>query len=164
MPERLWAPWRMRYVESANDQPDGCIFDDLPAAGDDRENLILHRGKAAFVLLNAFPYTSGHLMIAPYRHVADPAELTDEEMLEIQRLIGSSVAWIRAAYKPDGFNIGANIGSAAGAGIPDHLHWHVVPRWKGDTNFLSTVGETRVLPESLEESYDRLRAVTGQNG
>jgi ATP adenylyltransferase len=157
MSERLWAPWRFGYIERAA-STEGCIFVDLPAQANDRENLILHRGKTAFVLLNAFPYTSGHLMVAPYKHTAELSELSDEEMLEAGKLLARCVLWLREAYHPSGFNIGMNLGSAAGAGIPTHVHWHVVPRWEGDTNFMSTIGEVRVLPQSLEESYDRLKA------
>ena len=109
-------------------------------------------------MLNAFPYTNGHLLIAPYRQIADLEALTDDEMLEIQQLLAMSIRWIKSAYKPDGFNVGLNLGKAAGAGIPVHLHWHVVPRWNGDANFMTAVGEVRVLPESLDKSYDRLTA------
>lgn len=159
MSERLWAPWRLTYIEkaSAEEGGTGCIFVDLPAQSDDRTNLILHRGKTAFVMLNAFPYTNGHLMVAPYRHTADMGELNDAELLEINQLLALSLKWISSCYKPDGYNIGVNLGRAAGAGIPTHIHWHIVPRWNGDTNFMTTVGEVRVLPQSLEESYDRLR-------
>ncbi|MFN3728739.1 MAG: HIT family protein [Fimbriimonadaceae bacterium] len=158
MADRLWAPWRLTYIER-KDGPTGCIFVDLPAEHDDRKNLILYRGQWAFVMLNAFPYTNGHLMIAPYKHTANLADLTDEEHLEIARLVTKATQWIGAAYAPDGFNIGVNLGVAAGAGIPTHVHWHVVPRWSGDTNFMPVIGEVRVLPQSLEESYDRLRAM-----
>lgn len=155
MAERLWAPWRLRYIER-KDGPAGCFFVELPLQDNDRENLILHRGRTAFVILNAFPYTNGHLMVAPFRHVADITDLDDEELLEIQQLLARACRWIRRAYAPDGFNIGVNLGSAAGAGVPDHIHWHVVPRWNGDTNFMTTVGDVRVLPQSLIDSYDRL--------
>ncbi|MEJ5171453.1 MAG: HIT domain-containing protein [Fimbriimonadales bacterium] len=154
---RLWAPWRMRYVEAAGPGSGGCIFVELPAQSDDRKNLILHRGEKAFVMLNAFPYTNGHLMVAPYKHTADMGELDDAELLEINRLVAACLRWLQRAYRPEGFNIGVNLGSAAGAGIPDHIHWHVVPRWAGDTNFMTVVGEVRVLPQDLWESYDRLR-------
>lgn len=163
MPEHLWAPWRLAYVETASSseaQSAGCIFVDLPAQEDDRENLILYRGEHAFVMLNAFPYTNGHAMVAPYRHTSSIADLTDPELLEIHQLIVKCVSWITSAYAPDGFNVGANLGSAAGAGIPTHVHWHVVPRWSGDTNFMTTVGEVRVLPQSLLESYDRLLQIS----
>jgi ATP adenylyltransferase len=159
MAERLWAPWRLEYIERASGRPDeeGCIFVELPRQADDRKNLILHRGETAFVMLNAFPYTNGHLMVAPYRHSADMGELSDQELLEINQLVAKCLEWITRAYRPEGFNIGVNLGKAAGAGIPDHIHWHIVPRWEGDTNFMTTVGEVRVLPQSLEDSYDRLK-------
>lgn len=157
MPERLWAPWRFAYIESSSTP--GCIFVDLPRQEDDRANLLLHRGETAFVMLNAFPYTNGHLMVAPYRHTAEMIELGDPELLEINQLLAAAIEWLKEVYRPDGFNIGVNLGRAAGAGIPTHIHWHIVPRWNGDTNFMTTVGEVRVLPESLERSYDRLRPV-----
>ena len=157
--ERIWAAWRARYVTHEREDGDGgCIFEALPSLGNDREALILHRGETAFVLMNLYPYTSGHLMIAPYRHTADLQSLTDGELLEINQLVTKCVGWISTCYRPQGFNIGVNLGSAGGAGIPDHVHWHVVPRWAGDTNFMSAIGETRVLPESLQDSYDRLLA------
>ena len=159
MSERLWAPWRLEYIEMPGEKGSGCIFVDLPAEEDDVKNLILFRGKRAFVMLNAFPYTNGHLMVAPYKHTNAMADLADDEMLEIQQLIRDGVRWLTNAYGPEGFNIGANFGKAAGAGIADHLHWHVVPRWVGDTNFMSVTGDVRVLPQSLQESYARLRAV-----
>ena len=161
MAERLWAPWRFSYVETADAQPSdtGDIFVDLPARNDDRSNLILFRGKRAFVLMNAFPYTNGHLMVAPYKATANLDDLDDEELLEINQLVVACARWIGKAYSPDGFNIGVNLGRAAGAGIPCHVHWHIVPRWSGDTNFMMTIGEVRVLPQSLAESYDKIRAV-----
>jgi ATP adenylyltransferase len=132
------------------------IFVDLPAENEDRKNLILYRGETAFVMMNAFPYTNGHLLIAPFRKVADITGLNDNELLEINQLVARGVTWVRQAYNPDGFNIGVNMGRAAGAGIPQHLHWHIVPRWNGDTNFMTTVGDVRVMPQDLHESYDRL--------
>lgn len=161
MPEILWAPWRMRYVERpSTGRPDGQdIFLDLPAEHDDRKNLILYRGETAFVMMNAFPYATGHLLVAPYRQVVEIEEMSDSELLEVNKLIALGVCWNRAAFKPDGFNIGANLGRASGAGIPQHIHWHVVPRWVGDTNFMTTVGETKVMPQSLKESYERLLVV-----
>ncbi|MCH8273409.1 MAG: HIT domain-containing protein [Armatimonadetes bacterium] len=155
--ERLWAPWRIKYIEQVRDGGAKCIFVDLPAEKDDRKNLILYRGERAFVMMNTFPYTNGHLMVAPYRHTSDLEDLDDEEMLEIQRLLRDCVRWLRMAFRAEGFNVGLNLGRAAGAGIEDHLHWHVVPRWVGDTNYMPVVGEVRVLPQSLDESYDRLR-------
>ena len=166
MNERLWAPWRLPYIEQASSNKSGeddCIFVDLPAKENDRENLILHRGKSAFVMLNRFPYTNGHLMVAPYKHTAEMKDLSDEELLEINKLIARSLEWLKIAYKPDGFNIGVNLGRPAGAGVPSHIHWHIVPRWEGDTNFMGVVGETRVLPQSLEDSYDRLKEIVNRD-
>jgi ATP adenylyltransferase len=163
--QSLWAPWRLTYIEKpAVPGEASCIFVDLPAQGDDRKNCILFRGEHAFVMLNAYPYTSGHLMIAPYRHTAELTELGDATLLEVNQLLGRTVGWLRIAYKPDGFNIGVNLGSAAGAGIPSHIHWHVVPRWTGDTNYMTTVGEVRVLPQSLTDTYDRIRAIIDAEG
>ena len=146
----------MSYIEKPSSGSVMDIFVDLPAQTDDRKNLILFRGKTAFVMLNAYPYTNGHLLVAPYKHTAELAGLSDEELLEINQLLSKAVGWINRTYKPDGFNVGINLGSAAGAGIPTHIHWHIVPRWNGDTNFMTTVGEVRVLPEDLQSSYDRL--------
>jgi ATP adenylyltransferase len=160
--DRLWAPWRFSYVKSAAGESAGCIFVDLPKEENDRENLILYRGATAFVILNAFPYTNGHLMVAPYRHTSEISDLSDQEHLEIQRLIGNCMDWLRRAYRPEGFNVGVNIGRAAGAGIESHLHWHVVPRWSGDTNFMPVVGDVKVLPQSLADSYDLLAHQIGR--
>lgn len=147
----------MEYIEKPSTPgATGDIFVDLPAACADRENLILYRGETAFVMMNAFPYTNGHLLVAPYKQTPEIGGLMDEELLEIQKLIVKGVEWIRHCYNPDGFNIGVNMGKAAGAGIPVHIHWHIVPRWNGDTNFMTSVGEVRVLPQSLSESYERL--------
>ncbi len=163
--QSLWAPWRLTYIEKPNyGGKGGCIFVDLPAETDDRKNTILFRGENAFVMLNAYPYTSGHLMVAPYRHTAEMSELDDATLLEINKLVSRALGWLKLAYKPEGFNIGVNLGSAGGAGIPDHIHWHVVPRWNGDTNYMTTVGETRVLPQSLEDTYDRLRGIIESEG
>ena len=159
MAERLWAPWRFEYVTKATKPSGGCIFVELPAQDNDRENLILYRGAKAFVIMNAFPYTNGHLMVAPYRHTANVEDLDDDELFEINALTAKAIRWLKRAYDPQGFNIGANIGSAGGAGIPSHVHWHIVPRWSGDTNFMTTVGEVRVLPQSLPDSYDRLKKI-----
>lgn len=165
MPDRLWAPWRLTYIEKASKETGekGCIFLDLPSQNEDRKNLILYRGKTAFVMMNLFPYTNGHLMVAPYKHTAEMGELSNEELLEINQLVARSLGWLREAYGPDGFNIGVNIGRAAGAGVPQHVHWHIVPRWNGDTNFMGVVGEIRVLPQSLEESYDRLKEIANRD-
>jgi len=154
----------MKYIERNSKEGDtGDIFVDLPNEGDDPKNLILFRGENAFVMMNAFPYTNGHLLIAPYRQIADIVGLNDAELLEINQLVAKATRWIRAAYNPDGFNVGINLGSAAGAGIPVHIHWHVVPRWNGDTNFMTSVGEVRVMPQTLEGSYERLAKVVADD-
>jgi ATP adenylyltransferase len=148
----------MAYIEeSTQTEPEGCIFCDKPAAGDDEANLILARTERAFVMLNAFPYNPGHLLIAPFRHVAEVEDVEDAEAADASSLIQRGVRALKAVSGPDGFNIGMNLGRVAGAGVPGHLHWHVVPRWNGDTNYMATVGETRVLPEALEDTYARLR-------
>ena len=154
--ERLWTPWRMEYIKGA-DQTDGCFLCDLPASGDDEGAYILKRGDAAFVIMNIYPYNSGHLMVAPYTHVGDLTALPRTHMQELFALVQQTVAVLGDVYRPEGFNVGMNLGKVAGAGVPDHLHVHVVPRWGGDTNFMPIVGNTKVLPESLEQTYDRLR-------
>jgi ATP adenylyltransferase len=150
----LWAPWRLQYIKAPRTEK--CIFCDFPRDGRDREHGILARGMRAFAILNAFPYNSGHLMVVPNRHVADPGDLENAEMLELFRLTTAAMQAIGETYHPEGFNVGLNIGRAAGAGIADHLHIHVVPRWIGDTNFMPVLGEVKVLPEDLTETYDRL--------
>ena len=157
--ERLWTPWRMAYIkEHGSGERGGCIFCDLPAEGDDQRHHILARGREAFVMLNRFPYNPGHLLIAPYRHVGDYLELTAEELAETTALAGSAIRALREESSPHGFNLGMNLGSVAGAGIADHLHLHLVPRWGGDTNFMPVVGQTKVLPELLGETWTKLRA------
>ena len=156
MTKQLWAPWRLEYIEQADEQS-GCIFCDA-AAGDDEEWLVVHRGEHAFVLLNKFPYASGHLMIASYRHVADFGDLTDEETLEVHRLAEGGLAALAEAYRPQGYNLGWNLGRIAGAGIVDHVHLHVVPRWAGDTNFMPVLADVKVLPQHLSETRRRLAA------
>lgn len=153
--ERLWAPWRMEYIRNA-DKIEGCIFCLFPAEQEDKARLILLRGEHAFIILNAYPYSNGHLMVTPYRHTADLDDLTDEEMLELMRLTRRAVNLLKKAFHPDGFNIGINMGRVAGAGIADHVHIHVVPRWNGDTNFMPVLGDVRVMPESLEAVYRQL--------
>ncbi len=150
----------MQYVEKpSTGSGEGDIFVELPAQNDDRKNLILFRGKTAFVMLNAFPYSSGHILIAPYKAVAELAGLDDEELLEIQKLTVRAIGWLVQSHRPSGFNVGVNLGRAAGAGIPNHVHWHIVPRWEGDTNFMGTVGDVRVMPQSLQDAYDKLLEV-----
>ncbi len=154
----------MTYIEKPSTGKDGNdIFVDLPAQNDDVKNLILHRGKTAFVIMNAYPYTSGHLLVAPYKQTPGMDGLDDEELLEINQLLAKGIRWVREVYNPDGFNLGVNLGRAAGAGIPVHIHWHIVPRWNGDTNFMTSVGDVRVMPESLEASYKRLTEVIARD-
>jgi ATP adenylyltransferase len=152
--ERLWAPWRIEYIRG--DKPDECIFCTKPKL-DDEEALIVRRGKRCFVMLNGYPYTSGHVMVAPYRHTADLTELDPDTSDELIALVQESIRAIRIAYRPEGFNVGANLGTVAGAGVADHVHLHVVPRWEGDTNFMPVVGEVRVLPESLDDTWRNLK-------
>ena len=157
--DRLWTPWRMEYIESAKEgEPEGCIFCELPARGDDRAARIVARGELGFAVLNAFPYNPGHLMIAPFRHVGDLEDLGPEEGAGLHALVLASIRALREEMEPHGFNVGMNLGRVAGAGIPDHLHWHVVPRWQGDSNFMPVIGQTKVLPELLDETYERLAA------
>jgi ATP adenylyltransferase len=152
----IWSPWRYRYLTSTKDPVSACIFCAMGAADADRETLIVHRARHNFVVLNRFPYTSGHLMVVPYVHVSDLGSLDDKTAAEMMMLTRASERHIRAIYRPDGLNLGMNIGESAGAGIAAHIHMHVLPRWTGDANFLSTIGETRVLPEELDVTWQRL--------
>ena len=156
--ERLWTPWRMEYIQAAKEEEEegGCIFCELPSEPDDEASRIVARAELAFVLLNRFPYNPGHLLVAPYRHVGELGELTTEESAALHELLARSVDALRDEMEPHGFNIGMNLGRVAGAGIPDHVHWHVVPRWGGDSNFMPVIGQTKVLPELLEETRRRL--------
>jgi len=150
---QLWAPWRLEYVSSADE--DDCVFC-RALEGDDQERLVVRRGERAFVLLNRFPYSSGHVMVAPVRHVGDFGALDPEEAVEIHRLATESLEALNATYRPDGFNLGWNLGRVAGAGVVDHVHLHVVPRWSGDTNFMPVLADVKVIPEHLVESRRRL--------
>jgi ATP adenylyltransferase len=158
--DRLWTPWRYNYISAAKESS-GCIFCDKPAQGADQESLIVHRAERNFVMLNAFPYTSGHLLIAPYEHVASPELTREETLLEMILLTRQAVVCLREAYRPGGVNLGMNIGESAGAGVAGHIHMHVLPRWPGDANFMTTVGETRVIPEDLSETYRKLKKAFG---
>jgi len=138
------------------EKPEGCILCDKPGQNNDAQNYILYRGSKNFVIMNAYPYNPGHLMVAPYRHVASLDELTDDELHEHFEIVSRSVRLLRQVFNPGGFNIGVNIGKVAGAGIDEHVHTHIVPRWQGDTNFMPVVAETRVVPEALAETYKKL--------
>jgi ATP adenylyltransferase len=151
---QLWAPWRLEYIEGADEQ-EGCIFC-LAVAGADEDRLVVYRGAVAFVLMNKYPYSSGHLLVAPYRHVAELGEVTDDELLEIHRLASSGMGALAETFGPQGYNLGWNLGRIAGAGITDHVHLHVVPRWAGDTNFMPVLADVKVLPEHLDATRDKL--------
>lgn len=153
--ERIWAPWRMTYLSNTVHEA-GCIFCLAAGSDNDRERLLLVRREYSIVMLNRYPYTCGHMMVAPLRHTAEMDDLNDHELLDLMQGVRMSCALLREVARPEGFNIGINLGKAAGAGVEDHLHIHVVPRWNGDTNFMSVVGDLRVIPEGLMESYDRL--------
>jgi ATP adenylyltransferase len=154
--ERLWTPWRRAFIEGTTAASDGCFLCTAPAQADERGNYLLFRGERVFALLNLYPYNTGHLMVAPYAHTGDLVNLDPATAQEVMALTQRSVGIVQRAYQPEAFNVGLNLGKAAGAGVPDHLHVHVVPRWSGDTNFMPVLGETKVLPESLDQTYDRL--------
>jgi ATP adenylyltransferase len=152
--KQLWAPWRLEYIQSAEEET-GCIFC-CAAQGGDEEGLVVKRGELAFVLLNKFPYASGHLMIAPYRHEGEFGELTSEEAAEVHRLASAGLGALAETMRPQGFNLGWNLGRIAGAGVVDHVHLHVVPRWAGDTNFMPVLADVKVLPEALSDARQKL--------
>jgi ATP adenylyltransferase len=158
--DRLWADWRSEYVSDPKLGSDdhGCVLCNLVAATDDAEALVLERAPGTIVVMNLYPYGSGHLMVAPTRHVASYEDLDDDELTGLARAQVRALRAIRAAYSPEGVNVGANLGRAAGAGVPNHLHVHLLPRWIGDTNFMTSIAQTRVLPESLRAGYDKLLA------
>jgi ATP adenylyltransferase len=154
--ERLWTPWRRAYIEGNSEPSSACFLCDIAASQDDKKNFVLLRAGTVFVLLNVYPYNTGHLMVAPYEHTGDFVHLDGDVASEMTHVAQKSVDAVQRAYTPDAFNIGMNLGRPAGAGVPDHLHIHVVPRWNGDTNFMPIVAETKVLPERLDQTYDRL--------
>lgn len=153
--DHLWSPWRYRYITQA-EPAGGCIFCDKSAERDDDANYIVYRGDLNFAILNLYPYTTGHLMIAPYEHVATLEQAPEQTLSEMMLLARRAARHLRDIYQPGGMNVGMNVGTAAGAGIAGHIHLHILPRWPGDTNFMTTVGETRVLPEDLADSYAKL--------
>ena len=150
----LWAPWRLKYI--TGDKEEGCIFCKKPKEGNDKDNLILYTGETSFIIMNRYPYSNGHLMTVPYKHTNNFSDLTQEERLELMDLTAKCLD-ILQVIKPEGFNIGMNLGRTGGAGIDDHLHFHIVPRWSGDNNFMPVIGDVRVMPEYLEETYEALR-------
>ncbi|HKV38577.1 MAG TPA: HIT domain-containing protein [Blastocatellia bacterium] len=155
--DHLWSPWRYKYIAAAGENQPGCVFCKACDDGDDRKALIVHRGERVFVILNLFPYTSGHLMVVPYEHTGSFVSLAEDVTTEMMKAAKQAEIALEAEYRPDGFNIGMNLGRAAGAGVAEHVHLHVVPRWVGDANFVSIVGESRVLPEALEVTYEKLK-------
>ena len=153
--KHIWAPWRIEYIRA--EKPAGCILCDKPKEKKDKQNYILYRGKNNFIMLNSYPYNPGHLLIAPYRHTGNMEELADEERNEHYRLVSRSIIVLKEVFKPAGFNMGANLGKVAGAGIDDHFHSHIVPRWQGDTNFIPVLGDVRVIPQALDDTYKLLK-------
>ena len=152
--KKLWAPWRIEYI--TKDKSKECIFCSLPKLDDDKKNFILFRGKHCFVIMNIYPYNSGHLMVSPYRHLACITKLDTEESLEMTEITKNSIQILREVNAPEGFNVGFNLGKSGGAGYDEHIHSHIVPRWTGDNNFMPALAETRVIPEHLEKTYDKL--------
>ncbi|NOZ62146.1 MAG: HIT domain-containing protein [Calditrichaeota bacterium] len=157
--KKLWAPWRIEYIEMPKEDGSECIFCEKPAQQRDEENLILYRGKTCFIIFNRFPYNNGHLMIVPFKHTSDLNDLSAEEKLELMNLLIASQRALSELMSPQGFNIGMNLGLVAGAGVKDHLHFHIVPRWNGDTNFMPVLAETKVISEGLEQTYRKLKPV-----
>ena len=153
----LWAPWRMGYILS--DKTEGCIFCELPKQNNDRENLILYRSSHTFIIMNRYPYNNGHIMVVPYLHAPSLDGLNDETMLDLMKVTRHAVSSVKKAFMPEGFNIGINLGKVAGAGMETHIHLHIVPRWAGDTSFMTVFDDVRVIPEHVLDTYDKLFAV-----
>ena len=153
--KQIWAPWRMEYIQMK--KTEGCILCEKPGQDNDAANHILYRGGRNFVIMNKYPYNPGHLMVAPYRHVASPEELTAEERHEHFDMVSRGIEVLKQVFKPDGFNLGINVGKVAGAGIEGHVHTHIVPRWQGDTNSMPVISDVRVIPEALDETYQKLK-------
>ncbi|MBZ0203941.1 MAG: HIT domain-containing protein [Ignavibacteria bacterium] len=164
--DKLWSPWRSKYIESFKDDPkeelSGTLFTRILAENDDRKNYILHRGKKCFIIMNLYPYNSGHLMIVPYKQANDISELDSDTRLEMMELLDLGCKVLNDAIKPHGFNIGANLGRVAGAGVENHIHFHIVPRWNGDTNFMPVLNEVKVISEAMDETYDKLMKSLGK--
>ena len=154
--DHLWSPWRMKYIRGKN-SPKGCVFCDAIKMEDGDDNLIITRGKRAFVIMNRYPYTSGHIMVVPNSHIGKFTDMDQETCAEVMDLTRQGITTLDAVYQPEGYNMGANLGASAGAGIEGHIHFHIVPRWGGDTNFMTAVGGTRVLPEDIFETCARLK-------
>jgi ATP adenylyltransferase len=159
--DKLWSPWRSKYIQSFKDEPDTesdkSLFTRISDQNKDRENYLLYRGKTGFIIMNLYPYNSGHLMIVPYKEAKDLSELDDNTRLELFEMINLGCNILTDALKPHGFNIGANLGRVAGAGVDNHIHFHIVPRWNGDTNFMPVLNEVKIISEAMEETYDKLK-------
>ncbi|MBF88113.1 MAG: HIT family hydrolase [Candidatus Marinimicrobia bacterium] len=153
--DRLWAPWRLEYIKGPKEE--GCVFYNRTQSSNDKESLILYRGRFCFVIINLYPYNNGHLMIVPYKHESDLLKVDLKTKMEILTLVDKTIKILTTQFNPNGFNFGANIGKAGGAGIADHIHYHLVPRWNGDTNFMPIISETKILVQSLNEIYDQLK-------
>ena len=155
---QLWAPWRMEYIKrEMNDNSDDCFLCDKPKADDDEESLLLIRGELSFVLMNLYPYNNAHLIVSPYSHISDYTKLSAQERSECQELLAGSMTILENHLNPEGFNVGLNLGKAGGAGLEDHIHWHLVPRWFGDTNFMPVLGHTKVIMDGLKDTYRKLK-------
>jgi ATP adenylyltransferase len=155
--EHIWSPWRYSYIKGETRQQSGCVFCRIPSEPADEDNYVVHRGRLNYIILNLFPYTSGHIMVVPYEHQPSLISVDEATSNEMTNLTKQALQALDAEYHPEGFNVGMNIGVCAGAGIAEHLHMHVVPRWNGDANFMSVIGETRVLPEELGDTFKRLK-------
>ncbi|MDG5815693.1 HIT domain-containing protein [Chitinispirillales bacterium ANBcel5] len=155
--QRLWAPWRMAYIKNVDKEDEGCIFCTKPLRNNDRDDLILFRGKKCFVLMNLYPYSNGHLMVTPYQHTSDILSLDRETTMELWDFVCLCKKVLTEACNPEGFNVGMNLGRVSGAGIDQHIHMHIVPRWNGDTNFMPVLGDTKVISEGIEQTYDTLK-------
>jgi len=162
--KKLWAPWRIQYILHVDSEKEGCIFCVKPKENKDEKNLILFRGEKTFVMMNLFPYNTGHLMVAPFRHTGGFVELDEEEGKEIFKLTQLSLKILKEVMEPDGFNLGTNIGRVAGAGYEDHVHLHIVPRWSGDTNFMPIIADVKIIPEGLKETYKKLKPLFDKYG
>jgi ATP adenylyltransferase len=159
--DRLWAPWRAKYIESFSNEESKekeCLFCEKAKSNDDEKNLVLFRGETCYIIMNLFPYNSGHIMVVPYKHTSSFSSLTEEEMLELMKVIKKGISALEIALKPHGFNIGVNLGRVSGAGIEDHIHFHIVPRWNGDTNFMPVISETKVISELLSDTYKKIKS------
>ncbi|MEX0747443.1 MAG: HIT domain-containing protein [Rhodothermales bacterium] len=165
----MWSPWRSQHIgntsaEGLNEVNRPDLFRRIAEESDDEANLVVWRGDRVYVVMNRFPYNNGHLLIVPYRQVENYEDLDEEEMVEVARVIADCIQWLRAALEPEGFNVGMNLGPAGGAGVPEHLHVHVVPRWSGDTNFMPTVADIKIIPESMQDTFRKIREAVRASG